>query len=112
LIELGQLEEKHEEFAKRKVRVVAVSIEDQEQGRLTQKDFAHLVVVADADRQLAEALDVIHAQSSPDGGDSAAPTTFLVGGDGKVRWIFRADRVFRRLSPGEVLAAVDEHLLK
>jgi peroxiredoxin len=110
MIELGQLEERHEEFAKRKTRVVAVSIEDQEKAQLTQKDFPHLVVVADAERRLSKALDVIHAQSAPDGGDTAAPTTLLVGGAGDVRWIFRADRVFRRLSPEEVLVAVDQHL--
>jgi alkyl hydroperoxide reductase subunit AhpC len=110
MIELGQLEEKHEEFAKRKTRVVAVSIEDQEKARLTQKDFPHLVVVADADRGLSKAVDVIHPESAPDGRDTAAPTTLLVDGAGDVRWIFRAGRVFRRLSPEEVLASVDEHL--
>lgn len=110
MIELGQLEETHEQFAKRKARVVAVSIEDQEAARLTQKDFPHLVVVADADRGLSKALDLIHPESAPEGGDTAAPTTLLIDGEGRVRWIFRADRVFRRLSPEEVLTAVDEHL--
>jgi peroxiredoxin len=111
MIELGQLEEQHEEFAKRKTRVVAVSIEDQEQARLTQQDHPHLVVVADADRQLSKALDLIHPESAPDGGDTAAPTTLLVGGDGTIRWVYRSESVFRRLSPEEVLAAVGERLV-
>ena len=112
MIELGQLEEKHEEFAKRKTRVVAVSIEDQEKARLTQKENPHLVVVADAERGLSQAVGVVHRESAPDGGDTAAPTTLIIDGDGQVRWVFRSESVFRRLSPEEVLAAVDQHMRK
>jgi peroxiredoxin len=112
MIELGQLEEQHAEFAKRNTRVVVVSIEDQEAARQTQQDFPHLVVVADAERKLADAVALIHAASAPDGGDTATPTTILVDEAGSVCWAFRPDRVFRRLSPSEVLAAVDEHLTR
>jgi alkyl hydroperoxide reductase subunit AhpC len=111
MIELGELEGAHQEFEKRKTRVVVVSVEDQPTARATQADFPHLIVVADAERKLSEALDVIHRGSAPDGGDSAAPTTFLLDGAGNVRWTFRAERFFTRLSPGQVLAAVDEHLV-
>jgi peroxiredoxin len=110
MIELGQLEANWQEFERRKVRVVVVSIEGQEQARATQAEFPHLVVVADAKRNLSEAVAVIHPQSAPDGGDTAAPTTLLIDGDGTVRWTFRPDRVFRRLSPSEVLAAVDSQM--
>jgi peroxiredoxin len=112
MIELGELEAKHEEFAKRKTRVVVVSMEDQETAQLTQKDFPHLVVVADADRKLASALEVVHANSAPEGGDTAAPTTVIVDGNGVVRWVFRPDRIFRRLSPAEVLEKLDEHVAR
>ncbi len=110
MIELGELEAKHEEFAKRKTRVVVASIEDQETAKKTQADFPHLVVVADADRKLIEALAVLHPGTHPDGSDTAAPTTFLIDGKGTVRWIYRADRFLVRLSPAEVLAAVDEKM--
>jgi alkyl hydroperoxide reductase subunit AhpC len=110
MLELGQLESHQQEFAKRNARVVVVSIEDQEKAKETQTAFPHLVVVADAQRGLANALEVIHRQSNPHGGDSAAPTTLLVDGKGVVRWMFRPDRAFRRLSPAEVLAALDEHM--
>ena len=109
MIELGQLEERHEEFAKRNARVIAVSIEDQEKAQLTHKEYPHLVVVADAQRNLSKAVGVIHAESAPDGGDTAAPTTLIIDGDGTVRWIFRSESVFSRLTPEEVLAAVDQH---
>jgi peroxiredoxin len=110
LIELGQLERNHREFEKRNARVVVVSLEDQEQAKATQAEFPHLLVVADADRALAEALKVVHRQSAPDGGDSAAPTTLVLDGDGTVRWTHRPERVLGRLTPEEVLAALDERV--
>ena len=110
MIELGELEAQHAEFEKRKTRVVVVSVEDQETAQATQKDLPHLVVVADSNRKLSTALDVLHADSAPGGGDTAAPTTFIVDGSGIVRWTFRPDRIFRRLTPAEVLEAVDKHI--
>lgn len=110
MIELGQLEGHWQEFEKRKVRVVVISVEDLETAKATQADYPHLVVVSDADRKLAEAVAVIHPQSAPDGGDTAAPTTILVDGTGIVRWTFRPDRVISRLSPAEVLDAVDKEI--
>jgi peroxiredoxin len=110
MIELGQLEAEHREFEKRKTRVVVVSLEDQKTAQATQTDFPHLVVVADAEGKLSEALDVIHRHSGPEGVDTAAPTTILVDGSGTVRWTFRPERFLTRLSPAEVLAAVDEHM--
>jgi peroxiredoxin len=110
MIELGQLEEQHEEFAKRKTRVIAVSVEDQEAARATQKDFPHLVVVADAEGNLAKALDVIQPASAPDGGDTAAPTTILIDGTGAVRWTYRPERFLVRLNAADLLAAIDKHV--
>jgi peroxiredoxin len=110
MVELGQLESSHREFDKRNARVVVVSLEEPEDAKLTQADFPHLLVVTDANRQLAEALDVVHAESNPQGGDTTAPTTLITDGSGIVRWVYRSDRIFKRLSPGEVLAALDTHI--
>ena len=110
MTELGQLEGSWQEFEKRNVKVIVVSVEDGEAARATQADFPHLVVVSDAERRLAEALAVIHPGSAPGGGDTAAPTTILVDGGGTVRWTFRPDRVLTRLSPSQVLAAVDKEM--
>ncbi len=110
MIELGQLESHHAEFARRKTQVVVISIEDQEKAQLTQQDFPHLVVVADADRKLAQAVEVIHPGSDPHGGDTSAPTTLLIDGGGTVRAVIRPPNVFGRLSPGEVLKEIDEKM--
>src|SRR5262245_33513410 len=112
MIELGELEAAHQEFEKRKMRVVVVSLDDQETSQATQKDFPHLIVVADAERKLADAIEVIHKGAGHDGGDTLAPTTILIDGAGNVRWTFRPDRFMTRLSPQQVLAAVEEHMRK
>jgi peroxiredoxin len=110
MVELGELENKHSEFDKRHVRVVVVSNDPQAVAQKTQADFPHLVVVSDAQQKLAKALDVIHPGAAPDGGDTNAPTTILIDGRGTFRWLFRPDRVLVRLSPEEVLDAVDQNL--
>jgi peroxiredoxin len=110
MVELGQLEGSWQEFEKRKVSVIVVSLDDGEASRATQADFPHLVVVSDAEQKLADALAVLHPGSAPGGRDTTAPTTILVDGGGTVRWTFRPERVMTRLSPSEVLAAVDREM--
>jgi peroxiredoxin len=108
--ELGQLEKSWQEFDKRKVKVIAVSLEDRENAKATQADFPHLMVVSDAERKLAETLSVLHPHSAQDGGDTTAPTTLLVDTAGNVRWVFRPDRVLTRLTPAQLLAAIDKEM--
>ena len=110
MIELGQLESQWQEFEKKKVRVVVVSVEGPKEAMDTQSDFPHLIVVSDAEHKLADAVAVIHPNSNPKGGDTTAPTTILVDGKGFVRWTFRPDRVLTRLSPSQVLAAIDKEM--
>jgi hypothetical protein len=90
--------------------VLVVSVEDREAAVATQADFPHLVVVADTGRNLAEAVAVMHPGAGHDGGDIVAPTTILVDGAGTVRWTFRPGRVLTRLSPAQVLAAIDREM--
>src|SRR5947209_756799 len=108
MVELGQLERRHEDFDSRHVRIAAISNDDVETARATQADFPHLVLVSDADQKLAKAVEVIHANAGPKGGDTNAPTTFLVDGTGIVRWFGRPERFTTRYSPDEVLAVIDE----
>lgn len=75
-------------------------------------DFPHLIIVADAERHLADAVQVIHHESSPEGEDTTAPTTIIVSGDGHVRWVYRAERFLTRLDPGALLSALDATLLR
>lgn len=112
MTELGQLEDRFPEFAGRKVRIVAVTLEDQSDAEIAQKEFPHLTVVSDQQQKLAGAVQAIHRGANPYGGDAAAPTTLLIDGSGTVQWTFRPERYIIRLSPDELLAAVDEHLTR
>jgi hypothetical protein len=90
--------------------VIVVSLEGTDDARQTQADFPHLLVLADQGRGLSEAVALIHPHAGPDGGDADMPTTVLVDRYGTVRWLYRTPAVIARLSPDEVLQAVDEHL--
>ena len=96
-------------FEERKARVYVISLEDRDTAAESVKEFPNLRVVADHEREMAKAFQVIHQGSAPDGGDSAAPTTVLVDGEGQVRWIYRPERVMTRLSPKELFAEVQKH---
>jgi peroxiredoxin len=107
MVELGELEGHHQQFAARHVRVVAIANDDQETSRATQSDFPHLVVVSDAEQNMASAMQVIHAGAGPKGDDTNAPTTFVLDGSARVRWLFRPERFIARLSADELLKAID-----
>lgn len=110
MIELVELERRHEDFARRSVRVIVASMEGLEDAKRTQVDFPHLLVLADEGRSLSEAAGLVHARASPDGRDADAPTTILVDRAGTVRWLYRSLEVIARLSPDEVLQAVDQNV--
>jgi alkyl hydroperoxide reductase subunit AhpC len=110
MIELGQLERRHEDFTRRSTRVIAVSVDGTEDARKTQADFPHLLVLADESRGLSEAAQLIHPHAAPNGSDADAPTTILVDRHGTVRWLYRSSEVIARLSPDEVLQAIDAHI--
>ncbi len=110
MIELGQLEAQWQEFERRKVQVVVVSLEGRDDAQATQAQFPHLVVVSDAERKLTEAAAVLHPHSAPGGGDTAAPTMFLIDVRGTVRWTFRPDNLMTRPSPSDLLAAIDRDM--
>jgi len=109
MIELGQLEARHEDFAKRNTRIVAISLDNREDTAATQHKFSHLVLVSDEKESLAKAAELIAQQHSISGGDTLAPTTVLIDREGVVRWISRKGTFLERPSPDEVLAHLDEH---
>ncbi len=106
MIELGELEKQHQEFASRNVRIFAISNDNIDNAKETQKLFPHLTIIADPKQSMAKALAVLHPGAAPDGGDTNAPTTFLVDA-GEVRWMFRPDRFLERLPAADLLAAID-----
>jgi peroxiredoxin len=107
MVELGELEGHERQFADKHVRVVVISNDDLETARITQADFPHLVVISDADQNIANAMEVIHKDAGRNGSDTNAPTTFLVDGQGQVQWFFRPDRFIERISADELLKSIE-----
>jgi alkyl hydroperoxide reductase subunit AhpC len=110
MTELVQLERRHDEFPKRNARVIAVSVEGPDDAHTTQAEFPHLTVVSDEALGLSRAAGLIHPHAAPDGGDADVPTTILIDRGGTVRWLYRSPSVIERLSPDEVIRAVDQNL--
>jgi alkyl hydroperoxide reductase subunit AhpC len=90
--------------------VIVASMEGFDDARKTQAEFPHLVVLADQARGLSAEAGLIHAGAGPDGADIDVPTTVLVDHLGTVRWIYRSPQVLARLSPSEVLQAIDQRI--
>jgi peroxiredoxin len=107
MIELVQLERRHADFSRRNTRVLVVSMEGLDEAQKTQKQFPHLIALADEARGLSEATGLIHPQAAPDGRDADTPTTIVVDRQGIVRWLYRSPAVVTRLSPDDVLQAID-----
>ena len=112
MIELGQLEQGHEDFTRRGIRIVASSVDPIEDAKKTQERFPHLVIVSDADHHLSNAVQVLGPRKSPEGKVIDSPTTVLVDRTGQVRWTYRSDNFITRLSPDELLATIDQQLKK
>ncbi len=110
MTELVQLERRHEDFPKRKTRVIVVSVEGIGDAQKTQADFPHLNVLSDEGRGLSEAARLIHAHAGPAGEDIDVPTTILVDNRGTVCWLYRSPSVVVRLSPDDLLQAIDQTL--
>ena len=109
MIELGQLERRHEDFTRHNTRVIVVSVEGLDDARQTQADYPHMLVLSDQGRGLSDAAGLIHVNANPHGGDADVPTTILVDPHGTVRWLYRSPAVICRLSPDDVLQAIDQH---
>src|SRR5262249_26196590 len=82
MTQLRGLEAEHDEFSRVGADVVVVSIEGPDEAAQTKRDYPHLTVLSDKQRELSDAIDLINKGFSPDGGDSAAPTILLLDGNG------------------------------
>lgn len=86
-------------------------MEDLDDVKKTQAERSHLIVLSDKDRQLVNAANVVHKDANPfEGKDAAFPTTVLIDRKGIVRWVFRPPSILSRISPDDLLKAVDEKL--
>ena len=109
MIELGELEKHGDELAARGVTLYAISSDGPEDTRATQEQFPSLTIVSDSELSLVKTVGVLDEDPLL-GKRAAMPTTFLIDGQGEVRWTYRSSHVMERLPPAELLAAIDEHI--
>jgi peroxiredoxin len=112
MIQLDQMQARHEDFAKRNAQILAVSLDSVEDTKKTQDRFKNLVLLSDAEKSLAKAAELIapEQQKSPTGSETLAPTLVLIDRGGVVRQVIRKSNFLERPSPDEVLAALDKHM--
>lgn len=110
MMELGELEKQHEEFDRRHVRLLAVSLEEPADAAKSKEQFSHLHFIADANGDLIKAAGVLHEHAGPGGKDCATPFTVLVDREGMVRWLHRPSSGMERISTKELLTQVDAAL--
>ena len=89
--ELGKTASLKDEFAKRNVKVVALSVDSVESHKLWIKDINEtqdvevtFPIIADENRQIAEAYDMIHPNASV---NATVRSLFIIGPDKKIKLI-------------------------
>ena len=103
-----------DEFSKRNLRILAVSIDPPEVTRkhAEKMGYSYPVFLADEEMELLRRFDLVHEDGSfiVEGGDVARPAEFLIDAEGVIRWRFLAKAYQRdhRLTGEMVLKVLDE----
>lgn len=108
---MRSLEQHLEEFKKRNVRVLAISVDTPEQSKkLSQQRGYTFSILSDAQRQVIKRYDLLHAGGGPTG-DIARPAEFLLDAEGIVRWMNLTEDYRIRPKPEDILATIDRFKL-
>ena len=118
MAELGELRKNYQAILERGVEVVAVSVDPPETSqRLRERLDFDIRFLSDPDGILMDALNIRDRGGAPPPAmtgqpedasrDIFLPTTFLVGPEGVIRWVYRPDTYRVRATIPEVLAAID-----
>jgi peroxiredoxin len=115
--ELGELRDNYQAILDRGVEVVAVSVDSPEtSARLRERLGLDSRFLSDPEGSLMDAVSLRHEGGAPPPAitgkpagnpDIFLPATFLVDGDGVIRWAYRPDTYRVRATIPEVLAAID-----
>ncbi len=96
------------DFRARGVQIAAISVDSNtESGKLCRDQGYTFPFLSDPGAQVIRQYGVLHPRGRQDGQDIARPAEFLVGADGKVRWVNLTGDIRVRARPETVLQAVD-----
>ena len=121
MTELGELRKRYGEILERGVGVVAVSVDPPKVSeRLRRRLDFDIRFLSDPSGLLMDALSLRHRGGRPPAAiapsapgapppnpDIFLPATFLLDGDGVIRWVYRPDTYRMRASPSDVIEAID-----
>ena len=110
MAELGGLENKKKEFAKRAVDILAISVDGLEDSAAVQELFPSIKIISDESMSMANAFGLVHKGAGPNGEDIAVPTTFVLDGTGAIKFVYRSPAVPERQSAEELLESIDNSL--
>jgi peroxiredoxin len=107
---MAQVESSYAEFEKRKAAVVFVTAQKIEglfrgKDHIEQKKYP-FPVLFDEPRKVTRTYGIYHALGH-DAYNIARPATFVIGGDGKIRWIAVSPSQHERPSINDILSAID-----
>jgi peroxiredoxin len=96
------------EFHKRGVEVVAISVDSPaESQKLCQSRGYRFPFLSDPKAETIRQYGVLHPKGGEAGKDIARPAEFLVDAGGTIRWVNLTDDIRVRARPEWVLAAID-----
>jgi peroxiredoxin len=105
---LRSFQDRLDEFTKRRVRILAISVDPPAKNQEhRQKVGLSFPLLSDEKAEVIRAYDLLHERASPEGQDIARPAEFLVDPNLTVRWANLTSRYTTRARPEQVLEAID-----
>ncbi len=101
------MEKSLDEFKKRGVRIVAISVDSPDTNRehADKQGYTH-TFLSDEKHEVIRQYDILHAGGGPTG-DIARPAEFLIDSTGTVRWVNLTENYRIRPKPEDILKVVD-----
>ncbi len=105
---MRSLEESKAEFAKRGVRLVAISVDPPAVSKKHAAEQGYtFVFLSDETGKVLKGWDLLHEEAH-DGHDISRPAEFLIDSAGVVRWRNLSDNFMQRMDADDALAAIDQ----
>ena len=105
---MRSFEKQLDEFNRRGVRVVAISVDPPEVSRKhAEKQGYTYTFLSDEKAEVIRAYDLLHEQGGPGAADISRPAEFLLDASGTVRWVNLTDNYRVRARAEEILQVID-----
>jgi glutaredoxin-dependent peroxiredoxin len=109
--ELRSFEERLGDFDRRRVRLLAISVDPPEVNRRHRQELGlSFTFLSDPKAEVIRRYDLLHPGGGPGSTDIARPAEFLVDPSGTIRWVNLTESITVRARPEQVLSAIDRLL--